>query len=245
MEDLVIGAHRLTVSVAHSRRRTVRIRVAAVDRIEVAAPLRFPQAELAALLRSREAWIARQLGKLAAVAASPVNAAAEPGAELLYLGRARRLTVLWGGVGRAEVGAEDERIFAHLPAAPAAEQAAALTTALRHWYIERARAVLTERTAHWAGALGVRPRRIFIREQKSRWGSCSSRGNVSYNWRVVMAPPAVVDYLVIHELCHMREPNHSAAFWRLVGEADPDYKEHRRWLRGHGALLTRLFAGRD
>ncbi len=243
MEDLVIGAHRLAVSVAHSRRRTVRIRVAAVDRIEVTAPLRFPKAEIAALLRGREAWIARQLAKLAAVAASPVNAAAEPGAELLYLGQARRLTVLWGGVARAEVDAEDERIFAQLPAAPPPEQAAVLSAALRGWYIERARAVLTERTAHWAGALGVRPRRIFIREQKSRWGSCSSRGNVSYNWRVVMAPPAVVDYLVIHELCHMKEANHSAAFWRLVEEADPDYKEHRRWLRTHGALLTRLFAG--
>ncbi|MDR7868669.1 MAG: SprT family zinc-dependent metalloprotease [Sporomusaceae bacterium] len=242
MEDLVIGAHRLAVSVAYSRRRTVRIRLAAADLIEVAAPLRLPQAEIAALLRGREAWIARQLAKLAAVAASPVNAAAEPGAELLYLGEARRLTVLWGGVGRAEVDAEDGRIFAHLPATPAGAQATALVTALRHWYIERARAVLTERTAHWAGALGVRPRRIFIREQRSRWGSCSSRGNVSYNWRVVMAPPAVVDYLVVHELCHMKEANHSAAFWRLVGEADPDYKEHRRWLRSHGALLTRLFA---
>lgn len=245
MEDLVIGPHRLAVRVTHSRRRTVRIRVAAADLIEVAAPLRFPEAEIAALLRSREAWIARQAAKLAAVAANPVNAAAEPGAELLYLGRARRLTVLWGGVGRAEVGVADERIFAHLPAVPAAEQAAALTAALRRWYIERARAVLAERTAYWAGALGVRPERIFIREQRSRWGSCSSRGNVSYNWRVVMAPPAVVDYLVIHELCHMREPNHSAAFWRLVEAADPDYKEHRRWLRGHGALLTRLFRGGD
>ncbi|MDT8900678.1 M48 family metallopeptidase [Anaeroselena agilis] len=242
MEDLVIGSDRLTVTVTYSRRRTVRIRVAAADRIEVAAPLRFPEAEVAALLRGREAWIARQRAKLAAVAANPVNAAAEPGAKLLYLGLARQLTVLWGGVGRAEVTVEDERIFARLPAVSAAEQATALAAALRHWYVEQARAVLTERTAQWAEVLGVRPLRIFIREQKSRWGSCSSRGNVNYNWRVVMAPPAVVDYLVIHELCHMREANHSAAFWRLVEAADPDYREHRKWLRSHGALLTRLFA---
>jgi predicted metal-dependent hydrolase len=243
MEDLFVGTRRLAVRVTHSRRRTVRIRVAAADRLEVAAPLRFPEAELARLLQSREAWIARQLAKLAAVAASPVNAAAAPGAELLFLGRPRVLTVLWGAAARATVSAEGERIFAQLPAVPAAEQAGALTAALRRWYIEEARAVLTERTAHWAGALGVRPQRVFIREQKSRWGSCSSRGNVSYNWRVVMAPPAVVDYLVVHELCHMREANHSAAFWRLVAAADPDYKEHRKWLRSHGALLTRLFAG--
>ncbi len=243
MEDFVVGGHRLTVQVTYSRRRTVRIRVAAGDRLEVAAPLRLSAAELARLLKGREAWIARQLAKLAAVAASPVNAAVAPGAEFLFLGRPRVLTVLWGAGARAAVSATEDRIFAELPAVPAAEQAGALAAALRRWYIEEARAVLTERTAYWAGVLGVRPQRVFIREQRSRWGSCSSRGNVSYNWRVVMAPPAVVDYLVIHELCHMREANHSAAFWRLVAAADPDFKEHRRWLQSNGALLTRLFAG--
>lgn len=243
MEDFTVGPYRLACEVTRSRRRTVRIRVAAADRLEVAAPLGFADAEVAALLRTRAAWIARQLDKLATVAASPLNAAVEPGAELLYLGRPRRLTVLSGSTARAAVALEEERLFVHLPAGPAEERDAALTAALRRWYAEQARAVLTERTTYWAGVLEVRPQRISIREQKSRWGSCSSRGNVNYNWRVVMAPPEVVDYLVIHELCHMRAPNHSAVFWELVAQADPGYKEHRKWLRGHGALLGRLFAG--
>lgn len=243
MEDFTVGPYRLGCEVTRSRRRTVRLRVAAADRLEVAAPLGFPDAEVAALLRTRTAWIARQLDKLAAVAASPLNAAVEPGAELLYLGRPRRLTVLSGGAARAEVSLEEERLFVLLPAGPEADRAAALTAALRRWYGEQARTVLTERTTYWAPIVGAGPQRITIREQKSRWGSCSSRGNVSYNWRVVMAPPAVVDYLVIHELCHLRAPNHSAAFWELVGRADPLYKEHRKWLRSHGTLLGRLFAG--
>jgi predicted metal-dependent hydrolase len=243
MKDIVVGSCRLACEVVRSRRRTVRIRVAAADRLEVAAPWGLADAEVARLLESRKAWIARQVAKLAAVAASPLNAAVEPGAELLYLGRPRRLTVLQGSAAQATVTLVEDRLFAHLPARPAAEREAALTAALRRWYAEQARAVLAERTTYWAQVLGVRPQRVFIREQKSRWGSCSSRGNLSYNWRAVMAPPAVVDYLVIHELCHLKAPNHSAAFWELVGQADPLYREHRRWLRSHGALLARLFAG--
>ncbi len=245
MKDLVVGSCRLACQVVRSRRRTVRIRVAAADRLEVAAPVGLADAELARLLEGRKAWIARQLAKLAAMAASPLNAAVEPGAEVLYLGRPRRLTVLQGSTARAAVTLEAKRLFVQLPAGPAAGREAALTAALRRWYAEQARAVLTERTTYWAGVLCVGPQRIFIREQKSRWGSCSSRGNLSYNWRAVMAPPAVVDYLVIHELCHMKEPNHSAAFWALVGQADPLYKEHRKWLRSNGPLLGRLFAGGD
>jgi predicted metal-dependent hydrolase len=244
MEDFTAGRYRLACAVTRSRRRTVRIRVADAGHLEVAAPLGYSDAEVAALLRTREAWIARQLERLAAVAASPLNAAVEPGAELLFLGRPRVLTVLTGSAARAAVTLEGDRLFAHLPAGPAQARQEALTAALRRWYEDRARAALTERTAYWASVLDVRPAKIYIREQKSRWGSCSSRGNVSYNWRVVMAPQEVVDYLVIHELCHLRAPNHSAAFWGLVAQADPRYKEHRKWLRSHAGLLNRLFAGR-
>ena len=243
MDKITVGGHELQCVITHSRRRTVRIRMAAADRVEVAAPLRFPHDEIARLLAGKAAWIARQAARLAAVAASPLNAAVEPGAELLYLGRTLRLTVLSGGTGRPAVRLEGDRLFAHLPPLPEEERAAAVTSAVRNWYIAEARDLLTAKTSHWAGVLGVNPQRIFIREQKSRWGSCSSRGNVNYNWRLIMAPPAVVDYLVVHELCHMKQPNHSPAFWSLVAEAAPDYKEHRRWLRKNGALLTRLFAG--
>lgn len=243
MGKITVGPHRLTCVITHSRRRTVRLRVAAPDLIEVAAPLGFSRAEVEGLLRTKEAWITKQLARLAEVAASPLNTAAEAGAQLLYLGRPRKLTILTGTTGRAEVRLEDDRLFVGLPPLPEPDRTVALDNILRAWYIAAARRLLAVRTAHWAEVLGVRPQRIFIREQKSRWGSCSSRGNVSYNWRVVMAPPEVLDYLVVHELCHLKAPNHSPAFWALVAAADPAYKEHRRWLRRHGALLTRLFAG--
>jgi predicted metal-dependent hydrolase len=88
-----------------------------------------------------------------------------------------------------------------------------------------------------ADALGVRYDRIEIRDQRSRWGSCSTRGTLSFNWRLVLAPFEVLDYVVVHELCHLREPNHSRRFWRLVESRRPDWRAQREWLNEHGPEL--------
>ncbi len=81
--------------------------------------------------------------------------------------------------------------------------------------------------------MGITPRKVFVRNQKTRWGSASSLGNVSFNWRVAGLPEAIQDYIVIHELAHLQEMNHSAAFWSVVATYSPDYRLHRRWLRQH------------
>ena len=88
-----------------------------------------------------------------------------------------------------------------------------------------------------APRIGVRPARIQIRDQRSRWGSCSTRGTLSFNWRLVLAPFDVLDYVVVHELCHLREPNHSRRFWKLVEAHRPDWRVHRDWLHEHGPEL--------
>ena len=88
-----------------------------------------------------------------------------------------------------------------------------------------------------APAIGVSPARIQIRDQRSRWGSCSTRGTLSFNWRLVLAPFDVLDYVVVHELCHLREPNHSRRFWKLVEQHRPDWRSHRDWLHEHGPEL--------
>jgi predicted metal-dependent hydrolase len=88
-----------------------------------------------------------------------------------------------------------------------------------------------------ADELGVRWSRIVIRDQRSRWGSCSTRGTLSFNWRLVLAPFEVLDYVVVHELCHLREPNHSSRFWRLVESRRPGWRVQRDWLHEHGPEL--------
>ncbi len=94
-----------------------------------------------------------------------------------------------------------------------------------------------KRAAYYAPLLGVTYSRITIRDQKTRWGSCSSKGTLSFNWRLMLAPPKILDYVVVHELCHLREMNHSPRFWALVASILPDYKESRKWLKENGNSL--------
>ncbi len=107
-------------------------------------------------------------------------------------------------------------------------------------YREAAKEYIPKRVAYYAGLLGVDYNTITIRDQKTRWGSCSSKGNLSFSWRLILAPPKVLDYVVVHELCHRKEMNHSPRFWALVESIIPDYKTHRKWLKENGEKLSIL-----
>jgi predicted metal-dependent hydrolase len=100
-----------------------------------------------------------------------------------------------------------------------------------------ARELVTMLAEDEAPTLGVAYARIQIRDQRSLWGSCSTRGTLSFNWRLVLAPFEVLDYVVVHELCHLLEPNHSRRFWKLVEARRPDWRVQREWLRVHGPEL--------
>lgn len=105
---------------------------------------------------------------------------------------------------------------------------------------EQARQVFPEKAAYYAKRVGVTYGRITIRAQKTRWGSCSSQGNLNFNCLLMLAPEAVQDYVVVHELCHRKEMNHSDRFWREVAKVMPDYKIHKKWLKEHGSKIMSL-----
>ncbi len=104
---------------------------------------------------------------------------------------------------------------------------------------DEAMKVIPPKVMHYAEIAGVTYGRITIRNQKSRWGSCSSKGNLNFNCMLMKAPEEVLDYVIIHELCHRKEMNHSKAFWAEVAKLCPDYKAHRKWLKEHGDELMR------
>lgn len=111
-------------------------------------------------------------------------------------------------------------------------------------YRETARRVLTEKVDIWAGKMGVTYGRIAIRQQVTRWGSCSGRGNLNFNWMLALMPEELQDYVVVHELAHRREMNHSERFWKLVEEQIPDYKQRRKRLRNYESQIEIAEAGR-
>lgn len=108
---------------------------------------------------------------------------------------------------------------------------------LEKWFRKEAALILREKAEEFAKILSVEFKEIHIKDQRSRWGSCSSKGNLNFNWRIVMAPELVCDYVVIHELCHLKHMNHSEAFWQLVRSICPEYKQYRRWLKENGMSL--------
>ena len=142
----------------------------------------------------------------------------------LRLARGRRVS--------AEITADEFRLTLPDPDSDEAVRAA-IRSALSTRALERIR----ERLAFYIPRVGKQPGRITIREQKSRWGSCSSKHNLNFNWKLIMAPPQALDYVVIHELCHLHEFNHSPRFWSLVEAQMPDYKVWKKWLKDHAEDL--------
>ena len=186
------------------------------------------------VLREKAQWILTTLERVereAEVAAPPPIVA---GMRLPLAGRQITLSVVTGASER-HVHARLDGDTLRLALADTTQET--LRAALELWYRRHARTVFAERLAACNSRYGFAYGRVAIKEQKSRWGSCSRQGNLNFNWRLLLAPLPVLDYVVVHELCHLKELNHSPRFWQLVALACPDYATHRAWLRRHGREL--------
>lgn len=211
-----------------ARARRYSLRVSGLDgRVTLTLPPRGSAAEALDFARHREAWIR---GVLAAQgAAVPVA----PGAELPFEGRL--LTVTGAPVRAPRI--EGRALL--VPEADPGRTGLRVATFLK----AAARLRLAEASGRHAEALGRRVGRITLRDTRSRWGSCAASGGLMYSWRLVMAPPEVLDYVAAHEVAHLAEMNHSPAFWAVVARLCPDHARHRRWLRREGAGLHRYRFG--
>lgn len=196
------------------------LRVSRADgRVSLSLPLWAPDSEALAFLRDREGWLRGHLEN----AARPQHA--RIGAWVPICGTPREVVAAPTRATRFR----DGRI--EVPDSPrTGPRIRALLGAL-------ARERLTQAVQTHAATLGRSHQRITLRDPRSRWGSCSSRGDLMFSWRLIMAPSAVLDYVAAHEVAHLAEMNHSTAFWRVCARLRPDYEIHRAWLKRHGAEL--------
>ena len=180
-----------------------------------------------------EAFLARQHNWLAArIKRAPQAASFTDGGVVPLRGVDHRIIGTGKLRGRVELAEDDGEMVLLVPG-DLAHQARRLTD----WLKDEAHADLSERSVYHAARLGVSVKTIKMRSQASRWGSCSSSGNINYNWRLVLAPPFVLDYVAAHEVAHLVEMNHSAAFWATVERTLPDMARGRAWLKAHGRQL--------
>lgn len=158
----------------------------------------------------------------------------ENGDILFYLGEKRVLNVMREPRTRARVKCVMDRILMWVPYEA---DFGYKRECLEKWYRKEALFVISEKAEEFAKLLSVHFKDIRIKDQKSRWGSCSSKGNLNFNWRIIMAPEPVCDYVVIHELCHLVFMDHSVNFWNLVESICPDYRQYKKWLKENGKQL--------
>lgn len=218
------GAPPLEVSLRRSSRaRRYSLRVSRLSGVvTLTLPLGAPEAPAIAFLREREAWLRAQLGE------RPPTEQVGVGAVLPIEGKFIPVTLGPRSGFDANTG---QLVVSHRVNNVAAAVAAVLKT-LAHQRLSTA-------SDAYANQIGCGFNRITLRDPRSRWGSCSSRGGLMYSWRLVMAPPEVLDYVAAHEVAHLREMNHGPDFWNLVAEICPDYQSRRNWLTEHGETLHR------
>lgn len=222
-----------------AKARNIRIEVRPDRRVSLVYPRWVARSEALAFFRSREAWIREKLAEMALQASSypaPTRIRWNGDDTISLRGRELPLQVQAARLRRAAVRIEAERIVVFAPPALVA-QPARLDTVLRQSLIHQARLDAQAYLQQAAPPLDVRYRDLRINDPQTQWGSCNPGGVICLSWRLVMAPPDVFRYVVVHELCHLVHMDHSARFWALVEQQMPDYERHKRWLRDRGHQL--------
>lgn len=214
-----------------SKRKTISVSITDDARVVVRAPLRAPRALIEGFLSQKRRWIAEKQCLAAQRAAAHPQGGFLNGEEFPYLGRKLMLAVSDRATRIEAVGGVLAFPKAWLPLAQ---------DRLRLWYRSEAEAVLGARLSAISERTGLRPASVGVTDARHRWGSCGANGSINFTWRLVTAPPEVIDYVIAHELAHIRHLNHSREFWGCVGSIMPDYMDKKKWLRENNALLRLL-----
>lgn len=204
-----------------ARSRRFSLRVGRADgKVTLSLPLRARESEALAFLRANEGWLRQALAKM------PAQAGVAMGGAIPFEGR---LLALTPGTGRSPRLDGDSLMVPGDPAQVSAR--------VQAWLKVQARDRLVAASDHYAARIGRKVAQVTLRDTRSRWGSCTHEGALMYSWRLIMAPPAVLDYVAAHEVAHMLEMNHSDRFWAVVDRLCPGWEAHRRWLKTEGAAL--------
>jgi len=215
---------------SRKRKKTLSLKITGTGAIVIQAPYHTPAGEIAAFFERKKTWVQeklRQYKESPALSPQPLQG----GESFLFLGVPYPLVVEGQGRHLELFTLKNEQFVLNGQVRGHGKDL------IRAWFSAQAKDYLPRRVEAYSQTWGLYAKGIRIGNAASRWGSCSPENILSFTWRLVMAPPDVVDYVVVHELAHVREKNHARSFWALVGTMMPDYELHRRWLRKHGYRL--------
>jgi predicted metal-dependent hydrolase len=213
--------------------------------VEIVAPLQIPEHKLHKFVQAKQQWVTQALLKMAA--SSPQNSGFVPseyksGADMAYQGKAYPVNILPTKLKRVKIEFIDGYKI-HVPEVMNPdEHNHQIKEALIRWMKKQTKQLVEQMVESHAAQKQLFPRTITIKTQKSRWGSCGIHNDININWLLIMAPSEVLEYVVVHELCHIKVKNHSSQFWSLVAEHMPDYQIRRNWLKKQGRSLMLAFS---
>ncbi|MGM0472377.1 MAG: M48 family metallopeptidase [Bacillota bacterium] len=241
MAVIEYGTTTIEYEVVRSNRKTVGLEVSLEEGVKIRAPKKLSQAEVKEVVQNKAHWILKKQDKLGDVKPAPRPKEFLSGEKLSYLGRRYRIKAeISNHVDQVKVKLYQGKFWLMISkgVAEADNRRELIRKEVIQWYRRHADQKIRERVKKYQERIGESPNSIQIKQQKKRWGSCSAKRNLNFNWRLIMAPMSVIDYLVVHELVHLKYPNHSHDFWQLVEAIIPNYKAKQEWLRINGRQLN-------
>jgi len=232
--ETILDGQAISYIIKHSHKaKYVRLEVRPQTGLTVVIPKSCRLTQLPNLLRAKRQWILGKLAKYGQVKLLSAEKEVKSGDTIPYLGRDLEVIEQQDHRKADSIKLEQKRLVVILKSANSR-----LNLVLEWWYRRQAEKLIREKADELRARLGVTYGRLSIRGAKTRWGSCSQKGNLSFNWKLMMAPEPVIGYVIIHELAHLKEMNHTKRFWKLVAEHCPRWRKHKRWLKDHEAELA-------
>ncbi|MFL0248368.1 M48 family metallopeptidase [Candidatus Clostridium stratigraminis] len=229
---ITIENKEVNIIVIRKNRKTISIKISSPTEIIINAPLFINDEKIREVINNKEAWIAEKIKLIEAEMKTDFREG------ILFLGRSYRVIIHNVKHNSLRLIFDKSNFNVYVPEKLTEEDKFLnIRELFIKWYVEKAREIFKERINFYSNILKVSPNRIAIKDQKSRWGSCSSKGNINLNYRLIMAPMEVMDYVIVHELCHLIHLNHSKEFWSLVKEVFPNYLKCKEWLKLKGNSL--------
>jgi predicted metal-dependent hydrolase len=221
-------------------KKDISIIVEWMEGIRLIAPKDITAKQIEGIIQKKAPTILKKLKEVNEITEPPLPKEFVSGEKFTYLGRNYRLKVYREeGLQKAKLSFARGRFIATVPhGIDEREKRQQLMELFKIWYLEHGKAKVQSRLKLYCAKMGVTPNDLQLKEQRMRWGTCTPQGNICLNWRIIMSPMPIVDYVLVHELAHLKYMNHSDAYWNFVRSILPDYEQRKEWLRINGPTLT-------
>lgn len=233
MYQLETETAHINYEIKRSKRKTMELSVYPDGKVVVKAPERMPLYKIQEFVTQKSDWIADKVSMISERQSKHPDRVYEEGTHIPFLGKMYPLHLVLHEEENAWIQLEENSLEVHTPST----DQTVIQYLLVYWYKENARKLIKSRVKHYCQLLGEKVEAVRVKDQKTRFGSCSSKRNLNFNWRLVMAPKEVLDYVVVHEMCHLKYMNHSKEYWAYVESIMPNYKEYDNWLKENGNYL--------